>query len=205
MVLLGVWTLQSKKLVYYASYIFEGEQKFIKFEAEIFGLIFQTFLRAFESQNHLNKSDDMQALHITPATSSWAVIETFFCKIVVLLVRLWKDWNVVSISNLKQKLQLRIENEFGTEYPGKSLCSLCRTDSRFSKLLVTISHQRATFFPFQELLFPLKSILLPQKQTCFIKLLIPHERKTKHTNLIFFVPVFVQVPLHHFHFFWGKK
>ena len=57
--LLGVWTLQSKKLVYYASYSFESVQKLIKFEAEIFGLIFQSFLRAFESQNHLNKSDDI--------------------------------------------------------------------------------------------------------------------------------------------------
>ena len=59
MFLLGVQTLQSKKRVYYAPYSFESVQKFIKFEAEIFGLIFQSFLRAFESQNHLNKSDDI--------------------------------------------------------------------------------------------------------------------------------------------------
>ena len=71
--LYGVWTPQSKKLVYYDSYAFKSLQKFTKFEAGIFGLIFQSFLRAFESQNHLNKSCDIQALNITPASSSWAV------------------------------------------------------------------------------------------------------------------------------------
>ena len=73
MLLLGVWTPQSKQLAYYASYNFESVQKFTKFEAEIFGLIFQSFLHAFESQIHVDKSSNIQTQYITPASSSWAL------------------------------------------------------------------------------------------------------------------------------------
>ena len=179
---LGVWTPQSKKLVYYASYSFESVQKLIKFEAEIIGLIFQSFLRAFESQNHLTKSFDIQALHITPASSSWAVIERFFLSNRCSSREVLKFERIEVWCKTQAKFATSGWNCFGTEYPSKSLCCLRRTDFRFSILLVTVSHQRATFFLYQELLFPLKPILLPQKQTCFIKLWV-HTSGNQNTQI----------------------